>query len=129
MNNTQIKRTPQPAIWIFLRLIIPTGPIILQYSLFGLGATKEPEFPQITYIILLFGLSLATVTELDDLKNIIYLSFLPSILATFLLTVVYLKQDEQEVITQTLFVGFIVWVALVIINTVRIIQQFKTSRT
>jgi hypothetical protein len=58
-------------LWVFLRLLVPTGPILIQYLLYGLGLFS-PSFAQPTYIVLLFALALVTLTEYEDVGGIIY---------------------------------------------------------
>ena len=73
------KAAPLPfTIWLFVRLLVPTGPIIIQYALKALGA-YDPPFPQPTFVVLLFSLSLVTVTEYRDLRAIIYGSMIPAL--------------------------------------------------
>lgn len=126
----EISRVNSLWIWFFLRLLLPTTPILIQYGLKYLNL-YEPEFPQITYIILLFTLALVTITEHSDLSRIIWLSVVPTIVATFLLTAAFLSNVEGKEIahTKTLTLGFYFWLLLLIISIGRIILDFRQSRT
>lgn len=114
-------------IWVFLRLFIPTGPILIQYGLKGLGA-YEPPFPQVTYIVLMFSLSLVTLIEYKDLLAILYLAVAPALAATCLYTVVLLTSDKPVVSNNTLLAGFFLWLVLVMFNTARVIIEWRRKR-
>lgn len=106
-------------LWLFFRLIVPTGPVLIQYSLYGLGV-YTPEFPQPTFIVLLFALSLATVTEYQSISSVIYGTIIPAISATVLYTVYLANIADPQKHLKTLLVGFYFWLFLVAINIVRV---------
>jgi len=116
---TQAKSPPLPfAVWLFVRLIVPTGPILIQYGLKFLGL-YDPPFPQPTYVTLLFSLSLATVTEYRDVRAIIYGCMVPAIGACVLYTVYVMKIDAPAQNRPALLAGFYLWIILLLINFVR----------
>lgn len=114
-------------VWLFLRIFVPAGPIIIQYALFGLGI-YNPPFPQPTYITLLFSLSLATLTEYKDVQGVIYGSVIPALAAVFLYTISLLVANDPVAYNNTLISGFFTWLALIIINTVRVLLQWQKER-
>jgi hypothetical protein len=116
-------------LWLFIRLLVPTGPIIIQYALYGLSLIPTPDFPQITYRILLFGLSLVTVSEYKGLRGILYGSIVPALVATVLYTAALISEKSNPIgYENTLLAGFILWLLLVIINSVRVVTQWIKSR-
>lgn len=139
-QNTQsnVKNQPQKAsdndkveleLWLFVRFLVPTGPIIIQYGLYGLSLIPRPHFPQITYIILLFGLSLVTVSEYKGLRGILYGSIVPALIATVLYTAALISEKSNPTgYENTLLTGFALWLFLVIMNTFRVVMQWRKSR-
>lgn len=117
-----------PSVWLFLRILVPTGPIIIQYGLSALDL-YSPAFPQLTYIILLFSLSLVTLTEYEDLTGILYGAVVPALAATFLYTVAILKSDDPSACKNTQLVGFYLWTILVIFNVLRVFIDWLSSVT
>lgn len=115
-------------VWFFLRLFVPVGPIIIQYALYGLGV-YAPAFPQLTYITLLFTLSLVTLTEYKDIQGIIYGSVAPALAATFLYTVALLVQNNPTAYNNTLLLGFAVWLMLVVYNVIRVLLNWRRERS
>ena len=107
-------------IWIFVRLLVPTGPILIQYLLFGLNL-YTPPFPQPTYIVLLFSLALVTLTEYQAISAAIYGSVIPAIGASVLYTAYILKIDDPSQHYRTLVLGFYLWLLLITINVVRVV--------
>ncbi len=108
------------AIWIYMRLLVPTGPILIQYALHGLGL-YSPPFPQHTYTLLVFTLSLVTVTEYENTTWMLYASVTPAIGASILYTVYLLTIDKPDTHRLALLVGFYLWLILVAINLLRVI--------
>src|SRR6266852_3887403 len=82
-------------VWIFLRLIVPIGPIIIQYSLKALGL-YTPPFPQPTFVVLLFSLALVTITEYSDVRALLYGCVVPALGASVLYTVYVLKINSPQ---------------------------------
>mgnify|MGYP000871098887 CR=1 FL=1 len=114
-------------LWFFLRLFIPTAPVLIQYSLSWLGIYK-PEFPQITYITMLFSLSLTTVVEYKDIQSALYASIIPALTATFLYTVALLVKGNDEAYFNTLITGFYIWLLLMVFNVSRVILDWRRTR-
>lgn len=112
-------RSPLPfGVWLFVRLIVPTGPVLIQYGLKGLGL-YQPPFPQPTYIVLLFSLALVTLTEYHGISAIIYGCVIPALGASVLYTAYILKIDAPDANRPALIVGFYLWLILLSINIVR----------
>jgi len=110
------------AIWIFLRLIVPTTPILIQYAMHFL--TSYPvKFPQLTYITMLFSLSLATLTEYSELKAIIWGCILPSVGAAMLYTLAISNEANAAILARIELVGFGAWVFLMLLNLLRVSVQ------
>lgn len=116
-------------VWIFVRLLVPTGPILIQYLLSALGLYKPP-FPQATYVVLLFSLSLVTLTEYQSLPLAIYGSVIPAISASVLYTAYILNIERPEYHYRTLLFGFYLWTFLVVVNVLRILIDIvgRTSK-
>jgi hypothetical protein len=113
------------SVWIFVRLVIPTGPILIQYALKGLRLF-DPPFPQPTYVTLLFSLALATLTEYRDIRAIIYGCVVPALGGCVLYTVYILKYANPDEYRLALIVGFYLWLLLLLINILRTaIDGFK----
>ncbi len=113
------------SVWIFVRLIIPTGPILIQYGLKALHL-YDPPFPQPTYVVLLFSLALATLTEYRDIQAIIYGCVVPALSGCVLYTVYIIKYDNPNQYRSALVAGFYLWLILLLINIVRTcIDGFK----
>lgn len=109
-----------PGLWIFLRLFIPMGPILIQYLLWVLGQ-YDPPFPQPTYIVLLFVLGLVTATEYQSLSAILYGSVAPALAATVLYTVYLMKINQPAEHERALLIGFALWLSLVFLNLARVL--------
>ena len=107
-------------LWLFLRIIVPTGPILIQYGLHAFGA-YDPVFPQITYVVLLFGISLVTLTEYTNIVAIIYLSVIPSGIAIFLYTAILFVPSGSPTHNNMLLFGFVLWITLLFINVLRVL--------
>jgi hypothetical protein len=121
--STVTSQQPSPvrlpfSVWLFARLIVPAGPVFIQYGLKGLGL-YEPPFPQPAFVILSFSLALVTVTEYADVRAIIYGCMIPALGASVLYTVYILKIDSPEAHRPALLVGFYLWVVLFSINLTR----------
>src|SRR5437763_9300422 len=103
------------SVWIFLRLLVPTGPILIQYLLYSFDL-YTPPFPQPAYILLVFSLSLATLTEYQNTTGVIYGSIIPAIGASILYTIYILTINEPNKHTKVLLIGFYMWAVLIIVN-------------
>ena len=131
-HNTQPTRV-QPdmefGIWVILRLVIPTGPIIIQLLL-GLAGMYAPEFIQPTYLVLVFSLALVTATEYKSFKGIFWGSVVPAIAATALYTGYLLTISDAAKHHDALLTGFFLWAMLVFINVLRVLRDVvqRTSR-
>ncbi len=101
-----------------MRILVPAGPIIIQYAMKGLHL-YEPPFPQPTYVTLLFSLALATLTEYKDIKAIIYGCVVPALCGSVLYTVYILKNDKPDEYRLALVTGFYLWLLLLTINIIR----------
>ena len=108
------------AIWVFLRVLVPTGPIGIQYSLYALGV-YDPPFPQPTYIVLLFALAMVTTTEYRRLDALLYGSVLPALAGCVLYTVYLFTADDPAQHLTTLLVGFYLWAFLLTVNVARVL--------
>jgi hypothetical protein len=113
----QVSSVPFP-VWIFVRIIVPTGPILIQYGMKFLKL-YNPPFPQPTYVTLLFSLALATLTEYQDITAIIYSCVIPALCACVLYTVYILENNNPDEYRLALIAGFYLWLLLVTINIVR----------
>ena len=117
----------QLGIWIFLRVLVPTFPILIQYGLWAFGL-YDPEFPQITYTVMAFALLLVTVTEYNSLEQIIYFSILPSIVTSLLyLTALFVQHDQsrQYAYNNVLIAGFCLWLFFIVFNVVRVFIDWR----
>ncbi len=127
-NGSQSATQTMPvSIWIYVRLIVPAGPILIQYVLYALDLFTPP-FPQATFILLLFTLALVTATEYQSLASLIYGSIIPALAATILYTAYILTIDNPSAHQQTLLVGFYLWVLLFTINLLRVLLDIKSQR-
>lgn len=113
--------------WFILRLLVPVGPVLIQYFLgyFGLFA---PPFPQPTYVLLLFTLSVVTISEYTQFAKIFALSVAPLLLATVLYILHLLYPSNAVVQQKALLIGFFAWLLLVGIHSVRVISEWIVSR-
>lgn len=124
-NNEAVREAHKRlGIWLFLRLFVPVGPIVIQYSLYGLGA-YQPDFLQVTYITIMFSLSLATLTEYSDTLGILYLAVVPAIAATFLYTAALLVSNNKDAYNRILLTGFVLWLLLIILNIARVMIDWR----
>jgi hypothetical protein len=106
------------SVWIFVRIIVPTGPILIQYALKYLHL-YNPPFPQPTYVTLLFSLALATLTEYTDITAIIYGCVIPALCGCVLYTVYILESKNPDDYRLALIAGFYLWLLLLTINIIR----------
>lgn len=124
--------TKETFTWLFLRMVVPAAPVAIQYGLSALGA-YAPPFPQPTYILLLFSLSLVTLTELTDFRAIVSLCLAPALVGAILYTVHLILVTNQTVQERTMYVGFGLWLFLLIVNTLRVLSegvvQYKRARS
>jgi hypothetical protein len=114
--------------WLYLRLLVPTAPIIIQYGLSKLDL-YQPAFPQLTYILLLFSLSAVTLTEYTDFKKVFYLSVLPSWVAIILYLCYLLRPEDQAAQYKILITGFYAWLSLLIVHLLRVLIERVTAWT
>src|SRR5262249_45760900 len=126
-DSTRSDATSSPpgmpfSIWIFLRLAVPTGPIVIQYLLWTVGL-YAPPFPQPTYLVLLFSLPLVTATEYQDVKGILWGYIAPAVGASVLYTAYVLTINEPTKHARALLFGFVMWLILVFINVIRVARD------
>lgn len=114
--------TKETFTWLFLRIFVPAAPVAIQYGLSALGA-YAPPFPQPTYILLLFSLSLVTLTEWKDFRAVVSLCVAPALVGAILYTVHLTLVTNQTVQERTMYVGFALWAFLLIVNTFRVLSE------
>jgi hypothetical protein len=107
-------------IWIFLRIIIPTLPLLVQYSLHWLGNYRNPDFPQPAYITMIFSLSLSTLTEYRSLKHIIYGCIVPAGIGC-IFYISLLGHEKDALAYKPEIAGFWLWSGLLIVNVIRVV--------
>lgn len=110
------------SIWIFLRLAVPTGPIVIQYLLWTVDL-YNPPFPQATYLVLAFSLALVTATEYQNLKGVLWGSIAPAVGATVLYTAYILTINDPTKHERALVFGFVMWLILVFFNVIRVTRD------
>ena len=114
---------PMPfVLWIFFRLIVPTAPILIQYSLHWLTGYVV-KFPQPAYLTLLFSLPLATLTEYRQLKALIYGCVVPALVACMLYTAHVLEEVDASSIHRIELTAFSIWVILLTMNVIRVASE------
>lgn len=112
--------------WFILRLFVPLAPVLIQLLLAYIGVFK-PAFPQPTFILLLFTLSVVTITEYEEIRKIFALSVLPVLLATVLYVVHLLVPNDPVAQQKALLLGFYAWLVLGVIHSIRVISEWFVS--
>lgn len=107
------------ALWIFLNLIIPTAPITIQYGMQWLHI-YEVKFPQEDYLMMLFGLALATLIEYRRISAVIYGCIIPALVASVLYTAFILNEHNDAVASTIELRAFQFWVVLLLANVMRV---------
>ena len=107
-------------LWVFVRITIPTGPVLIQLALWA-ADLYVPTLVQPTFVVLVFGLALATSTEYKELKTILWVSVLPALAASVFYTAYLLTQHTPARHERALILGFYLWLSLVAINLLRVL--------
>lgn len=96
--------------------------MLVQLLLWYVGMYK-PVLSQPTFIVLVFGLALATSIEYKELRTVLWVSFLPAFAAVALYTAYLLTQTDPTRHEQALILGFYFWLWLVALNVIRVLAQ------